>query len=303
MIKFLLKLVVSSLLLFWVLSKTDLSSIGDSFKQCHYGFLLIAFSLHFVGLFITVIRWQVLYQAIGPKIAFNRLLKSYLVGAFFNTFLPSTVGGDVSRSLDFKSEVGGAQSFAVVFVERFTGLMAMVLMAAVALPFADKVIPEGFYISEMVLGMAILFALFVIVIRMPQMTRWLGQETKFARFHASIVAFSNHLRPLGLAFLLGILLQANVVLHYYFLCLGLGLDYSILYLFIIIPVLKVILLFPFSINGIGLRENAFAYFFQAKGTAVAAALALSWLDLGMVLAFSLIGGIVYVSRKQNSTHA
>jgi len=297
MLRFILKFVVSALLLYWVLSKTDLASVGQAFKQCHLGFLALAFSLHFVGLFITVVRWRVLFQALGPKISFNRLLKSYLVGSFFNTFLPSTVGGDISRSLDFRSEVGGARSFAIVFVERFSGFLAMVLMAAMVLPFATNVIPKGFYLGQAVIGILVLFLLFVVVVMLPQTSRLLGQESKLARFHSSLVAYSNHLPALWKAFFLGFLLQVNVVIHYYFLCLGVGLDYSILYLFIIVPILKVVLLFPFVINGIGLRENAFAYFFQAKGTSVAAALALSWLDLGMVLAFALIGGVIYVFRN------
>jgi len=298
MTKFLIKLIVSAGLLWWVLSKTDLANIGEAFRECHVGFLLLAFSLHFVGLAITVVRWQILYQAVGPKIAFSRLLKSYLVGSFFNTFLPSTVGGDVSRSLDFKKEVGGAQSFAVVFVERFSGLLAMVVLAACALSFAGDVIPEGFYIPQIVIGMTLLFILFVVVVLMPQTSQLLGKKSKLARFHAALVAFSNHKKALILALLLGFLLQVNVVIHYFFLCYALGLKFSLLYLFIIIPIVKVVLLFPFSVNGIGIRENAFAYFLQAKGAYVAEAVALSWLDLGMTLILALMGGVIYVGRRK-----
>jgi len=94
-----LKLIVSVLLLGWVLLKTDLGSVGQAFLQCHFGFLFLAFGLHFVGLLISVIRWKILYSALGGKISFLRLLNSYLVGFFFNTFLPSTVGGGMSAVL------------------------------------------------------------------------------------------------------------------------------------------------------------------------------------------------------------
>jgi len=302
MFRFLLKLVVSALLLTWVLSKTDLTSVGHAFSQCHFGFLLLAFGLHFVGLLISVVRWKILYQAIGGEISFLRLLNSYLVGFFFNTFLPSTVGGDISRSLDFKKDVGGAQSFAAVFVERFSGLLAMILMAALALPLAQDVIPKGFYIIETVIGMSLFFFLFVAVILWPPTSRFLGTESKLAQFHKALVVYSKHLNKLGMALLLGFLLQVNVVFHYYFLCLGLGLDFPILFLFVIIPILKIVLLFPLTVNGIGLRENIFVYFFKAKGSTMAAAVALSWLDLGMVLIFALVGGIVYVVRGKSSAN-
>jgi len=192
--------------------------------------------------------------------------------------------------------VGGAQSFAAVFVERFSGFLAMILMAALALPLAQDVIPEGFYIIETVIGMSLFFFLFVIIILWPQTSRFLGKESKLAQFHKALIVYSKHLKKLGIALLLGFLLQVNVVLHYYFLCLGLGLDFPILFLFVIIPILKIVLLFPFTVNGIGLRENIFIYFFKAKGSTMAAAVALSWLDLGMVLIFALVGGVVYVVR-------
>lgn len=303
MIKFTVKFLVTAGLLWWVLSKTDLSSVGAAFSQCRPGWLILAFLLHFVGLFITVVRWEILFHPFGSKIPLRRLTQSFMVGQFFNSFLPSTVGGDISRSVDFRKEVGGARSFAIVFVERFSGLMAMVLMAAIALPFAKEVIPEGYYLKEIVLGILALFIVFVAVILLPQTSRLLGKESKLARFHEALVTYSRYPKELYAALALGFLLQVNVVIYYYFLCLGLGLDYSILYLFIIIPILKVVLLFPFVINGIGLRENAFAYFLKAKGSSIGAALALSWLDLGMVLAFALIGGVVYVVRKQAPAHA
>lgn len=297
MIKLILKLLVSLLLLGWVLSKTDLAQVKEAFSQANLFYLVLAFSLHFIGIALTVIRWRVLLDALGDKISYWRLTQSFMVGQFFNTFLPSTVGGDISRSLDFKKDLGTARSFAVVFVERFSGLVALVFLAAAVLPFAKEVIPQGSYLVPIIIGVLLFFFTFILVVLLPKTSQLLGKESKLARFHAGLVVYSGHLKPLAVAFILGLLLQANVVVHYYFLSLGLGLDLSILYFFIIIPILRVVLLFPFAINGIGLRENAFTYFFQVVGIGAGAALAISWLDLGMVLVLGAIGGLIYVCRK------
>lgn len=300
----LLKLGISALLLGWLLHKTDLSNIGHAFAQCRFGLLLAAFSLHLVGFWVSVVRWSVLLRALGNRTPFLTLLNSYLVGSFFNTFLPSTIGGDVSRMMDTRLQAGGGtRSGAVIFVERFTGIFSMILMAVAALPFSGAVVPKGFYIPQIVLGLFAAFVFFVVVVLLPQTSRLLGKESKLARFHAALAAYRHHLGKLSVAFFWGILLQVNVVFYYYLLCLGLGLHVSLLFLFILIPILKVILLFPFSVNGIGVRENGFAYFLQGVGVGVAQSLALSWLDLGMTLVFALIGGIVYVGRKQKISRA
>ncbi len=298
MIKFFLKLIFSLSLLAWVLHKTDLSNVAAAFQQEKLSFLLLAFSLHFVGIALTVVRWRVLLQALGHPISYLRLTKSFWIGMFFNTFSISTVGGDVSRGLDFKKELGGARSFAVVFVERFSGLVALILLAALVLPFAGNVIPKGSYLTEIIIGILAFFVLFILGVLLPQTSRLLGKESKLARFHAGLVVYSNHLKPLGLAFVLGLLLQVNVIIHYYLLGLGLGLDLSLLYFCIIVPILRVVLLLPVAINGVGLRESAFTYFFQVVGIGSASALAISWLDLGMVLVIGLIGGVIYVFRKK-----
>lgn len=297
MIKFLIKLTVSLLLLIFILSKTDLTQVASAFKQASPLWLLAAFMLHFVGIGLTVVRWHVLLQAIGFSTTYLRLTQSFWVGLFFNIFLPSTVGGDISRSLDFRKDLGGIRSVAVVFVERFSGLVALVLLAAVVLPFAGKVLPENSYLVQIIIGILILFLGFVAVVLLPKTSRLLGKESKLAKFHEGLVIYATKLPALTWAFVLGLLLQANVIVHYYFLNLGLGLDLPLLYFFIIIPILRVVLLLPFAVNGIGLREGAFLYFFQVVGIGAGAALAISWIDLGMVLVIGLMGGLIYVCRK------
>jgi uncharacterized protein (TIRG00374 family) len=297
MIKFLVKLFISVLLLLWVLSKTDLLQVKEAFTQINFFYLLIAFSLHFVGVILTVWRWSISLKILGAPVRFGRLAQSFMVGQFFNTFLPSTIGGDFSRALDFKKELGGARSFAAVFMERFSGLVGLVLLATVALPFAQKVIPPGSSLPWMVLAILAFFLLFIVVVLLPQTSQLLGQESKLARFHAGLITYSKHPKPLAFVLALGLLLQLNVIVHYFFLSLGLGLHLPFLYFFIVIPILKVVLLFPFSINGIGLRENAFIYFFHVIGASTAAAVALSWLDLAMVLTLGSLGGLIYSLRK------
>jgi len=57
----------------------------------------------------------------------------YLIGQFYNMFLPTSVGGDLVRSYELGKYSGRqADALASVFVERYTGVITLLLVAAVA---------------------------------------------------------------------------------------------------------------------------------------------------------------------------
>jgi hypothetical protein len=53
---------------------------------------------------------------------------------------------------------------------------------------------------------------------------------------------------------------------------------------------------PISVNGLGLREATFSFYFSRLGLPIEAALVVSLLSAGLVMVFSLSGAAVYVSR-------
>ena len=101
--------------------------------------LFFSFCLHFVGLFLSACRWRLLLNAQGIDASLRALSSSYMVGFFFNTFLPTTVGGDITRAYDVSRRghlMGGKsptcnrvpqearteKSIAVILVERSGGV-------------------------------------------------------------------------------------------------------------------------------------------------------------------------------------
>ena len=75
----------------------------------------------------------------------------------------------------------------------------------------------------------------------------------------------------------------------YTVALGLEIDLSIL--MVIIPLIYLTEVLPISINGLGVRESAFAFFFvQIVGLTVGDALAVSVLIVGMRYLVGLLGG-------------
>ena len=63
----------------------------------------------------------------------GKLFLSYLVGQFFNFFLPTTVGGDIFRIYDTRHlSQGAARSATIIFIERLSGLFALLVIACLA---------------------------------------------------------------------------------------------------------------------------------------------------------------------------
>jgi len=64
----------------------------------------------------------------------------------------------------------------------------------------------------------------------------------------------------------------------------------------VVPMSFLVQMLPISVNGFGLREATFSFYFTRLGLPIEAALVVSLLGAGLVMLFSLSGAAVYVSR-------
>lgn len=299
------KALVSAALIVWLLRDANLRDIGLSLQSANGWLVLLAFSLHLFGLTLSALRWRTLLRAQGADASIGFLLQSYLVAMFFNNFLPSTIGGDTVRAYDSwrlgQSKMGAV---AVVFVDRFLGLFALMLFALLALLLPSP-LTQGLPLLEVwvVLGVVGMLVLLGGIFAPPAFALSLLQRStlpfagKLAQVMGAFDAFSGRRDVLAKALVLSVLLQANVVFHYFLIARALALPVPLFAFFLIVPLTIVLMMLPVSINAIGIRESAFAFFFAAFGVATAQAVAFAWIALGTVLLQGLLGGIVYVVRR------
>ncbi len=298
---------ISAILIWYLLSTTEFSAIYASLRSADPFWLLLAFVLLFVGKLITSYRWQVLLQAQGITIPLRMLIGSLFVGQFFSNFLPTTVGGDAVRIYDtaaYSKET--ARSVIAVFMDRLIGTFALAALALLALLaglwlHADVSSFVWLVVAAFVgCGIALLLVFnSTLAVRINQILRaWrLGKiSDKIQKVFAAFDMLKDKKAALLGAFLLSMLLQVNVVLHYYFISLSLGLDVSFFLYCIVIPLSLIILLVPVSINGIGLREGIYVFLLGGLGVAAQDAIALSWIAFLMVLSHGIIGGILFALR-------
>jgi len=93
-----------------------------------------AVCLFLVAMLIFSLRWYILLQANGINIPVFRLYKYYLMGLFFNNFLPTGIGGDIIRIYNVIRETDDRTiSFSSVLTERLIGISGTLLLTLVSL--------------------------------------------------------------------------------------------------------------------------------------------------------------------------
>jgi len=301
------KLLVSLALIAYLLSQAGLAEVFASIRSAEPLYLLLAFGLLYVGKLLTAFRWQALLAAQGIKIPLPPLIASLFVGQFFNSFLPTTVGGDAVRAYDTAVQSKEtAKSVTTVFVDRLIGVLALVLLALAALIVgyindADihfYVLPvlAVFFICAMSFFIVFNNNLMHLADRLLRLLRLVKVADKVYKAYRSVHQIKHDKRTLWIAFLVSLLLQVNVIYFYYLIAGSIGLGVPVLYFFLIVPVALTVLILPFSINGIGIREGVFVVLLSGVGVPDYQAIAFSWIALGLTLTQGIIGGILFAFR-------
>ncbi len=308
---FLLKFVFGFGLLFYlVFYQARPQGIIAVFKDVSWPMALLAFSLHSFGLLFSAKRWKLILDDRKADFSFWQLIQSLLVGTFFNHFLPTRFGGDVVRIRDTRHiEQGMTASLAVVVYERMSGITALLILAMIASILRIRFISELplLYVS-LIVSLAGISLLLLAWKKMPRgflaaircRRPWLQKILlKLNMFHGIILDFLEHRRLSKKVFFWAVLLQLNVVLHYFFIGQALKMDrIPFLDYFFSIPIMLFILSFPVSINGIGVRDFFLVRLFVYYNYPASFAIAFSLLDVAFNLALGILGGVIYIFRKK-----
>lgn len=306
-----LKLVVSVGLLALLFSRANLGHLADSVRNASIPWVMAALGLYLVQMLVSTWRWGVLLLPQGVSVRHRRLLSSYLVATFFNNFLPSNIGGDVIRIRD---TAGPARSrtlaATVVLIDRGIGLMGLVLVAAMgataaagaggahAVPVLPSWLWAGFLLATLVSAPAVIAPAGVGRLLQPLTVfhpEWVGD--RISRVTGALSRFRERPASLFHAFAGAVLVQALLVLFYAAVARSLGIPISLAHIAVIVPVSFVVQMVPVSVNGFGVREATFSFYFSRLGLPIESAMALSLGSTALVMLFSLSGAAVYVARR------
>lgn len=287
----LLKAAISGSLLYYVISGTGLGKIATTLGSINIGFFIVAVVLYLFSIFLSSIRWGLLMSDRPSK---KQLFSLYLIGSFFNIFLPGTIGGDAVKAYYLYKERGDSSAaIASVFMDRYIGFAALAFIGLAAFPFGLSYF-RGSFIEWILPLMVLSFisgSFFVFGLRLGKKIRLLSGLYEY---------FSLYMKKrtvLFKAFSLSLAVQTTGVMAVYTLSKGLNMQLPLLPMFIFIPVISAMTTIPISISGLGVREASFVLLFAYLGLNApeATALSLSWFLSASI--GSLAGLIEYIRFK------
>jgi uncharacterized protein (TIRG00374 family) len=290
--------------------------LGEALKQFATAFsgaspvwLIPACLLHIVGFSLISVRWKILLKAQGVHTGFWQLFSYYFMAAFFNTFLPSTIGGDTVRAVKSKRLTGSATtSVMVVIVERLTGLLALVLISLAAL--FIKVIKSPEQLTGLWVFLAAAVAGFIILIlsvhpKVAPLILGFLKKILPAKIHAWLkkayaAVAVYYERPAALLGALGVSLifQFNMVVYYYLLARAVHQAPDPVDFMLKTPVMIFLLMTVPAINGLGVRTAGFKGLMKFPA---AYALALEFIDLTFRVGYGLLGGLFFLFHRRKSS--
>lgn len=291
-----------------MLRSIDLFAFWERVKGMNPAWMVLALAAYAATQSISVWRWNRLLRAQHIEVEQRRLTESIWVSMFFNNFLPSNIGGDVVRITDTAPAAGSKTlAMTVILVDRVLGLTALIIVAATGALLAQLLgvhVPGARWLWA---ASAIGAVAAISVIAMPQLVGhallpiralnkpWLTERAQ--RLEDAVIRFRNAPSALLGAFGGALVVQITIVAFYLLTAQGLSVPLPIFLGAVLIPVSLVVQMAPVSINGFGVREAVFAFFFRRFGLPTDAAVALSLVSTGMVMGLSLVGGYFFMRRR------
>ena len=305
-----LKAIVSIGLLWLLISRVDVRRLWSVARNASAIWLIGALGLYLAMIVTSAWRWSLLLKAQGLVFSFRKLISSFLVATFFNNFLPSNIGGDVVRIAD-TAPAAGSKTVAttVVLLDRGIGLLGLVLMAAIGASVGPRLGDVGGTLGASVLwaGFAAASAIATVALLFPEtFTRLLHPlrllhaewvDERLARLTAALSRFRDAPAALGGCFAGAVVVQTVLVGFYLAIAHSMRIPIGFAELAVIVPVTFIVQMIPLSMNGFGIREATFGFYFTHLGLPLESALLVSFVGAALIMLFSLSGGLAYLGRQ------
>ena len=255
------QIIVTVFFIYYTLSKIGLNKILEVIKSADLLFILFASIVYFLSQIISSERLWFILKENNLIISSKENIKLYMVGIFYNFFIPGGVGGDAYKGvlMNKKFQWSLKKIYKLLILDRLIGFGVIICLIIV---FSGFILDLEF-ISEFNFVLAPLYALLFFV----------GKVLVQKIFNNEIV----YTKAFFISHIIQILQFGSIILILF--SLGVTNNYfTFLYIFLISSVLSI-----FSFGGIGIRE--YVFFTLASNTAVGPDIATS---VGLIFTFSAL---------------
>ena len=303
-----LRVGISFGLIGYLLHIADVPKLIEILGRANPWGVLLAIAVCLLSLAVMSLRWRVLNLSHRINTQAPQLFVFYLIGLFFNNFLPTSIGGDLARAYYLYKDSGNRSvSIGTVFLERIIGLLATLSLACISLYWLMQYFHSNriIYITMVVIVFIAIFLASIMSRRLYKRFNGLISLITFYDIGDKVIQIFDTLHfyrdkksVLLKAYLFSLLSQFLIILMNYILARALGLTSITLgYLILVVPVTFVIGLLP-SINGIGVRDTGYLILLSRLDLETSQILSLSLSVTFIPILISMAGGLFLLLYRQ-----
>jgi uncharacterized membrane protein YbhN (UPF0104 family) len=279
-----LKLLLTALALYLVFRKIDTNQLLEITKTIQWLWLIPAVILFMLSKVATAIRLNQYFKNIGLQLSEKLNFRLYLIGMFYNLFLPGGIGGDGYKiyllNKYFKTPV--KKLLQAALLDRLGGLVAIVfllfgffLLVEIEVDFLETSGWNGLMVAGLILTLP---------------SFWLLQKLVFRDFLPSFWS-ANAWSMAG---------QIAQLICAWFILWSLGITENILSYQLVFLLSSIVAVLPLTIGGVGARELVFIYAHTYVGISETAAVAFSLIFFLISAVVSLLGAFVKVELGEEN---
>jgi len=303
-----LKIAVSLALLaalFWIM-RDKLLGIVSIIAHAKKPFIAMSVGIFVLCMILQSFRLKLLLDAQGVHIAIRDVTFLTFIGQFFNNFMPTSIGGDVIKAY-YAS--GGTkkklETFTSVLIDRVLGVITLSWIALAALFLYPDDIANKIVVVIIII-MCVIGTVFTAVIFNKKAARIIVFFERFfksprikdqlQRLYEATHKYRHHKMLLLHAIWISFIAQLMFFYMAYLLAIAISSGVSFTFLMLNMPAISAASMLP-SLNGLGIRESGFVYFLGGV-MGKTNAFALSLLYLGVMLVMSLVGGVIFLFKRE-----
>jgi glycosyltransferase 2 family protein len=310
-----LKLLISLALFSGLFYFIDLHSLIDTIKRFPVLLIIVVFMGYVFGQTLSCLKWWTILRASGLSPSFFLVLRAYYVGMFANILGFGTVGGDLTRALIVAA---GSQArtrvLGTVAADRAHGLAVLALIGCIAtLLFPHHSLPTALTLVLIVLAASVVVGWVVLVFGVQRFQR---PEWFPASLHKLVRETASSLpqRPWVILriTLISVCFHLTQITLQWTLIRTLNPSVSYLFVLTVVPYINIISTLPLSWQGLGVRENAYIFFFVPLVLTTEEAIAVGTIWFLAVTVAAALGGLcslitndwrVFLKKTDSSTQA
>ena len=305
-----LQLAVSGGLIAYLLWLVDVGRTASLIGSSNPAPLLAALAIFLVTTWGMSWRWQLLLASKGIHEPLVWLTKLYFVSYAAGQVLPTSIGGDAVRIVEHarrRPTVKG-EAVAAVLMERAvgaTGTLVLIVLGLVAVAgrFENLRLVVWIELAFAALVAAIAVLLFSrrtsrhLVERVFPLGRRLRLERPLRTLYVAMHEYRSHPGVLALVLLATLGVQLPRFFAIWLCGEAVGVGISPLPYLLLGPLVLLVMMVPFTINGLGVREAFFVAFLAQFGVTADAAFATGFLFYVVTVVASFPGGFILLWRS------